>query len=218
MGQDVINATRMEFNKNKKRLETGTKGYQLLKDKRDELMRQFMEEIRQDIALWNVFTEQFQLLDAMYEERKGNIWKEELFTAMMLPQKTQNIEKITKMRMGIEMVQYRYEKKSFEYYIAYVSLHHQKELDQWLEQLVKVWDVMMELVNCEKRCQVMAQEIERTRRRVNALEHRIIPQAKENMKRIRMKLDELERGSQIRLMKRKQQMAEDDKLCYNEST
>jgi V/A-type H+-transporting ATPase subunit D len=82
------------------------------------------------------------------------------------------------------------------------------ELDSAVTQLAGVLPQMVELAELEKTCNMLADEIEKTRRRVNALEYVMIPQLEETIKYIRMKLDENERGSLIRLMKTKDMIAQ----------
>ena len=83
------------------------------------------------------------------------------------------------------------------------------DLDDAVKSLADILPDMLRLAEVEKSCQLMAAEIEKTRRRVNALEHVIIPETQENIKYITMKLDENERSTQIRLMKVKDMMLEE---------
>ena len=84
-----------------------------------------------------------------------------------------------------------------------------RSLSRSVKSLADVFPDMLKLAECEKSCQLMAAEIEKTRRRVNALEHVIIPETKEGIRYITMKLDENERSTQVRLMKVKDMMLEE---------
>ena len=82
------------------------------------------------------------------------------------------------------------------------------ELDDALEQMAKVFEDMLELAQVEKTMQLLAEEIERTRRRVNALEYVMIPELEENIRYITMKLEENENSTKVRLLKVKEMVLE----------
>lgn len=131
--------------------------------------------------------------------------------AFMAPKQRVSIGVSYKNIMSVNVPEYSFETRTsdasdmFSYGFAFTSA----DLDGAVEQLSGVFESMLKLAQMEKSCQLMAAEIEKTRRRVNALEHVMIPQLEEDIKYITMKLDENERSSQIRLMKVKDMMLEE---------
>jgi len=206
-----VNPTRMELTKLKRRLVTSRRGHKLLKDKRDELMRQFLElvrknkELREQVeAMIAAFHKNFQMAAAVSSP-------ESMREALMYPKQSVELEMTYQNIMSVNVPKFTYKMASDDptnvYPYGYVFTSG--ELDASIEALAKALPLMLELAAMEKSAQMLAQEIERTRRRVNALEHVIIPQLEITIKAIRMKLDENERGNLTRLMKVKDMMLEE---------
>ena len=173
-----VNPTRMELTRLKTRLRTASRGHKLLKDKRDELMKQFMDVVRENRALRRKVEEGL--------ERAATV----------------SLEMEFKNIMSVDVPVYQFHTNqggsgAAPYGFAATS----GELDDAVEALREVFQDMLHLAEVEKTSQLLAQEIEKTRRRVNALEYVKIPQMQETIKYITMKLDENERASTIRLMK-----------------
>ena len=206
MAATQVNPTRMELTRQKKKLATARKGHKLLKDKRDELMRQFL-----DMALSQKV--EACILSAInnFVVAKAGMSEETLHTALMAPKQEVYLETDKKNVMSVDIPVFEYKTRTadendiYSYGFAFTS----SDLDDAVKSLADVLPEMLRLAEAEKACQLMAAEIEKTRRRVNALEHVIIPQAQANIKYITMKLDENERSTQIRLMKVKDMMLED---------
>ncbi|SHH25086.1 V-type ATP synthase subunit D [Clostridium grantii] len=204
-----VNPTRMELTGLKKRLTTATRGHKLLKDKQDELMRRFI-----DLVKYN------HKLRAKVEEMLGDSFKdfvmaralmssELLEEAIAYPKEQISVEVSTKNIMSVNVPKMEFKRKLendegsiYPYGFANTSA----ELDGAIEKLYTILPTLLELAEVEKSCQLMADEIEKTRRRVNALEYMTIPQLQETIKYIQMKLDENERGALTRLMKVKSMM------------
>lgn len=204
-----VNPTRMELTGLKKRLTTATRGHKLLKDKQDELMRRFI-----DLVKYN------HKLRAEVEEMLGDSFKdfvmaralmssELLEEAIAYPKEQISVEVSTKNIMSVNVPKMEFKRKLendegsiYPYGFANTSA----ELDGAIEKLYVILPTLLELAEVEKSCQLMADEIEKTRRRVNALEYMTIPQLQETIKYIQMKLDENERGALTRLMKVKSMM------------
>ena len=211
MASSQVNPTRMELSRQKKKLLTATKGHKLLKDKRDELMRQFLELVRVNMDLRLKVEAGIQSANQNFVIAKASMSEEILHTALMAPKQNVylDVEKKNVMSVDIPVLNYKTrtsdENDIYSYGFAYTSC----DLDDAVKSLADILPDMLKLAETEKACQLMAAEIEKTRRRVNALEHVIIPQAQANIKYITMKLDENERSTQIRLMKVKDMMLEE---------
>ena len=205
-----VNPTRMELTRLKKRLVTARRGHKLLKDKRDELMRQFLEIVRQNLVLREKVEESLLKAHNSFTVASAVMSPEMLEEALMYPKKSVSLELGLKNIMSVNVPVYDFQTKSqdpseiFPYGFATTS----GELDDAVLHLSETFQAMLELAQMEKTAQMLAQEIEKTRRRVNALEYVMIPQFEETIKYILMKLDENERGNTTRLMKVKDMMLE----------
>ncbi len=206
-----VNPTRMELSKQKKRLATAVKGHKLLKDKRDELMRQFLDLIRENRQLRAKVEEGIADANKNFVLARAGMEDEEVNAAFIAPKQSVELEVGDKNVMSVEVPVFKYRTKTadendiYSYGYAFTSA----DLDSAVASLSAVFQDMLKLAEVEKSCQLMASEIEKTRRRVNALEHVMIPQTQEAIKYITMKLDESERSTQIRLMKVKNMMLEE---------
>lgn len=203
-----VNPTRMELSKLKKKLVSAQRGHKLLKDKRDELMRQFMGLIKENRQL-RTEVEAAISEAGKYMAVAGSVMqKEVLETALMMPKQEVELEVGEKNVMSVYIPVFSPKFKTgdssdvYSYGTAFTST----DLDGAVSALSEVFPKMIRLAEIEKACQLMADEIEKTRRRVNALEHVIIPETQENIRYITMKLDENERSTQVRLMKVKDMM------------
>ena len=211
MASTQINPTRMELNKQKKKLVTAVKGHKLLKDKRDELMRQFLDLARENMALRLKVEEGIANANKNFVIAKAGMSEQILNTALMATKQEVYLEAGKKNVMSVDIPVFQSQTRTadandiYSYGFAFTS----GDLDGAVKSLADILPDMLRLAEVEKSCQLMAAEIEKTRRRVNALEHVIIPEAQNNIKYITMKLDENERSTQIRLMKVKDMMLED---------
>lgn len=208
MAGTQVNPTRMELTRLKKKLVTATKGHKLLKDKRDELMRQFLEKVRENKALRERVEQGIQASNKNFLLARAGMQEEVLNTALLAPKQKVSLESGVENVMSVEIPKFTFKTRTpdendmFSYGFAFTS----SDLDDAIQSLADVFPDMLKLAECEKSCQLMAAEIEKTRRRVNALEHVMIPDLQRNIKYITMKLDENERSTQIRLMKVKDMM------------
>ena len=200
--------TRMELTRLKKKLVTAVRGHKLLKDKRDELMRQFLDLAKENMELRKAVEEGIRKANANFVTVKASIPEEALHTALMAPKQEVYLEAERKNVMSVEIPVFEYRTRTadpndiYSYGFAFTSV----DLDDAVRSLADVLPQMLELAEKEKACQLLAAEIEKTRRRVNALEHVMIPETRESIRYITMKLDENERSSQIRLLKVKDMM------------
>jgi len=205
-----VNPTRMELTRLKKRLMTARRGHKLLKDKRDELMRQFLELVRDNKALRRGVEGAISAANQHFVVARSLMQAEVIDVALMIPKQEMQLEVARRNVMSVEIPVYTAKFKSpdendiYPYGYAFTS----GDLDQSVKLLSGILGDMLRLAQCEKSAQLMAAEIEKTRRRVNALEHVLIPQLQETIRYIAMKLEENERGNITRLMKIKDMMLE----------
>ena len=205
-----VNPTRMELTRLKKQLNTALRGHKLLKDKRDELMRQFLERIRENQTLREQVEAGLQEAHGHFVLASSVMQKEVLDTALLSPKQEVYLEVSTRNVMSVDVPVFRTATRTavegdiFSYGFAFTSF----ELDDAVQRLNDLLPLMIRLAECEKSTQLMAAEIEKTRRRVNALEHVMIPRLQETIRFITMKLEENERSSRTRLMKVKDMMLE----------
>ena len=206
-----VNPTRMELTKQKKKLLSATRGHKLLKDKRDELVRQFMDLIKENMDLRLKVEKGLKAANMEFAVARAGMSEQVLNTALMATGKTLEIKQQFKNVMSVEIPEFQTKNdiKGNDIY-SYGYAFTAGDLDDAVYSLSSVFEDMLKLAQVEKSCQLMASEIEKTRRRVNALEHVIIPEALDNIKYITMKLDENERSTQIRLMKVKDMMIEEN--------
>lgn len=210
MSTKHVNPTRMELTRLKKKLITAMRGYKLLKDKRDELMRQFLELVRENKTLREKVEAGIQEANQNLVLARAGMSQEALNVALMAPKQEVSLEAETKNVMSVEIPVFHTRMRTpdpsdiYPYGLAFTSA----DLDDAIKRLSDLLPDLLRLAECEKSCQLMAAEIEKTRRRVNALEHVVIPETRQSIRYITMKLDENERSSQTRLMKVKDMMLE----------
>lgn len=198
----------MELTRLKKKLVTAVRGHKLLKDKRDELMRQFLDKVRENKALREEVETALVSANQNFMLARAGMPDEMLNTALLAPKQELTISAGTQNVMSVEIPDFDFKTRTpdqndmYSYGFAFTT----GDLDNAILSLSEVFPKMLKLAEVEKSCQLMAAEIEKTRRRVNALEHVMIPELQTNIKYITMKLDENERSTQIRLMKVKDMM------------
>ena len=198
-----INPTRMELARLSKQLDTAKRGHKLLKDKQDELMRQFILLIRKNNTLRQVVEEEmthamkaFRLANATINEN----FIEELF---ILPATNVSLDVTEKniMSVVVPVMKFDYNEEYVNAPLEYGFLNSNVPLDLSIERFTNFLPKLLELTEIEKTCQLMSEEIEKTRRRVNALEYMTIPELEETIYFIKMKLEENERAGVTRMIK-----------------
>ncbi len=197
-----VNPTRMQLSKLKKQLTTAVRGHKMLKDKRDELMRQFLDLIRETRDLREKVEAELEHCNAHFVNASAVMSKEALDAALLSPKQQIGVQIGSKNVMSVEIPQFETETRTadkgdiFPYGFAFTSF----ELDDAVTSLDTVLPDLIKLAQYEKSCELMSAEIEKTRRRVS-LEHVMIPRYQETIKYISMKLEENDRSSRTRLMK-----------------
>ena len=211
MAGTAITPTRMVLNQLKGRLKTARRGHKLLKDKRDELMRQFLDIVRRNKVLRAEVEQGLTEAFASLQVASAIMSPEMLEQALMYPRQSVELGMTFKNIMSVNVPVYDFQTKNndpseiFPYGFAQTS----GELDDALEKMARVFQDMLELAQVEKTMQLLAQEIEKTRRRVNALEYVMIPDLETNIRYVTMKLDENESSTKVRLMKVKDMVLKD---------
>lgn len=209
MAEIRVNPTRMELKKLQVRYNTARRGHKLLKDKRDELMRQFLDVVRENKALREKVEKSLLEAYKSFTVASAVTTPAMLMEALILPKKESSLGVTYKNMMSVTVPRFELDivganSDSYNYGLAFTS----GELDASLAEIGGLLDDLVKLAEMEKTAQLLAEEIERTRRRVNALEYIMMPRYLESIKTIKMKLDENERGNTTRLMKIKDMMIE----------
>lgn len=202
-----VNPTRMELSNLKKRYKIATRGHKLLKDKRDEMMRRFVDFIKENKTLReNVEVALSKAMGEFLMARAG-LSQETLESAVLMPGRQISLEVGKQNVMSVDVPVFTLKIGEGNMY-PYGLLDTTGELDEAILMLNNSFKMMLELAQKEKACNMLADEIEKTRRRVNALEYVMIPDLEDTIKYIKMKLDENDRASRTRLMKVKDMMAQ----------
>ena len=206
-----VNPTRMELTRLKGRLKTARRGHKLLKDKRDELMKRFLDVVREDRALRKKVEAALMEAHGSFTVAAALMSTEMLEQSLMYPKQSVELTMDFQNVMSVEVPRYRFQTRTSDagdvYPYGFASTSG--ALDDAVDALSGVFQDMLRLAEMEKTAQLLAEEIEKTRRRVNALEFVKIPQMEETIKYISMKLDENKRSTTIRLMKVKDMLLKD---------
>ena len=211
MANITVTPTRMELTRLKGKLKTARRGHKLLKDKRDELMRQFLLVVRENRELRRKVEQGLEEAMASMARASQLMSPEILEQSLLYPKQGVEVAVSTRNIMSVNIPQYDFRTRTaaaedvYPYGYAMTS----GELDESIDQLSAVFRDMLELARAEKSMQLMAAEIERTRRRVNALEYVMIPEMEEIIRYITMKLEENERSNTTRLLKVKDQILQE---------
>ena len=196
---EKVNATRMELLRLKKRLLLAARGHKLLKDKRDELMRLLMEIIDEVKDLRLSVESEFRNILESFVLAKAKMGPFQVEQALLMPVKKISVSVSKKNLMSVRVPEFTKEVSGG--IIPYGYLNTSGDIDISLDKFDKFIESLLILTEKEKTVQLMATEIQETRRRVNALEYKLIPSLEEAIKFITMKLDENERAGIVRLMK-----------------
>ena len=203
MPRKTVIPTRMELNKLKKKLLVARRGHKLLKDKRDEMMRQFLILIEENKILRLRVENSIKISNKNFALAQGEMTKENLDLAFMSPKQSVSIEIDYKNIMSVKVPQFKIKTRTNEKsdILPYSFATTSGSLDDAVVELSSVFGDMIKLAETEKTCHMLSTEIEKTNRRVNALEYIVIPETEENIKYISMKIEENERSNSVRLIK-----------------
>lgn len=203
-----VNPTRMELTRLKKRLKTAVRGHKLLKDKQDEMARQFMIHIKRNMELRTKV--ESMLSDALNQTAAATarMGEKQTLEALMVPVRSAELVIDTKNIMSVNVPTLKQKVSDDKLDLPYSFISSSAQLDEAVLALGDMLNDLLELAEVEKTCNMLADEMEKTRRRVNALEHVMIPQMTRDIKYITMKLDDAERSNITRLMKVKDMVIE----------
>lgn len=194
-----VNATRMELLKLKKRVKLAKRGHKLLKDKRDELMKQFLSLIHRNRELREEIEREIAVVYQNFLAARSLMLPEMLEEALMLPKARMKVDITTELIMSVQVPKITLSRAG-DSIISYGFYEVPSDLDQSLQALDNLMPKLLQLAEMEKSLELLATEIEKTRRRVNALEYVLIPELENTARFIEMKLDEMERSALTTLM------------------
>ena len=201
-----VNPTRMELTRLKRRLATAVRGHKLLKDKRDEMVRQFMIYIRRNHELRLKMEKALQNVSHHFVVARAHMGFLTMNEALLYPARSAEFEVGSKNVMSVDVPTLTYTGATADdaAQVPYSFAFTTGELDTAVTELTTCLPDLLELAEVEKTCNMLADEIEKTRRRVNALEYVMIPEMEKNIKYISMKLEENENSTKVRLLKVKE--------------
>ena len=205
-----VNPTRMELRRLKTRLKTATRGHKLLKDKSDEMIRQFMLYVRENKRLREEVEGELQASLKSFMLARAVSSDAVIEEAVLMPSTHVGLETSSKNVMSVDVPVFDIIEGEVTDLYPYSFASVSSELDTSIASLTTLLPKLLKLAEVEKTCNMLADEIEKNRRRVNALEYVMIPQLEETIKYITMKLDENERGNTTRLMKVKDMIKAND--------
>jgi len=203
----AVNPTRMELIKLKRKIATAKRGHKLLKEKRDGLMKQFLSIIKEARNLREAIEKKLSLAFKSFVFASADMRPEVMAEALAYPAKKTSLSVKTENVMSVNIPKFEY--KAIGDFLSYSLASTSAELDTALEIFSEVLEDMVKLAETEHSAKLLAQEIEKTRRRVNALEYVFIPNMEETIKYITAKLDEQERSTITALMKVKDIITEE---------
>lgn len=194
-----VKPTRMELLNLKKRVTSAVRGHKLLKDKQDGLMTTFMEIIREAKSLRREVEEKLSKAFKNFMQASSMMSPEILESALMFPSAKTELEVKTKNVMSVHIPYFTLKQEGD--ILNYGYFQTSAELDMALSVFQELMPLLIKLAQIEKQAEELAEELETTRRRVNALEHKLIPDLKETVKFISMKLAETERAGVVSVMR-----------------
>lgn len=206
MAQLQVKPTRMELSNLKKKRKVAVRGHKLMKDKRDEMVRRFILSVRRNKELRQQVEEKLGAAMQNFVLAKASMSSEAVEEALCYPARPANVTAEVQHVLSVAVPKLSLETtEGFDYPYGFMTTS--AELDGAVQSFAELMPLLMELAEVEKTCNLLADEIEKTRRRVNALEFVMIPQFDEAIHSIKMKLDENDRGNTTRLMKTKEMLA-----------
>lgn len=203
-----VNPTRMELTRIKRRLVTARRGHKLLKDKRDEMVRRFIALVRENYRLRKEVEKELGFALSGFAMARAVVEPVFMEEALLSPARSIAVDMKIDSILSVRVPRLTTMEEETQNTLSYGLAETSAQLDGAIESLVEVLPKLIKLAEVEKTCELLADEIEKTRRRVNALEYVMIPNFVETIRFITMKLDENERGNLTRLMKVKDMIQE----------
>lgn len=199
-----VNPTRMELIKLKNKLAMSRRGHKLLKDKQDELIHQFVKLVHETRDLRALVDSIMPSLVKNFSEIKQENSLVSIYEMLMIPSRNINLEFETLSIMAVEVPKITLKTSEVSSEKTYSDFSSPIEIDFIEEKINELLPNIIKLAELEQRVRIMADEIEKLRRRVNVIEHVMIPDLLVEIKRINMKLEDHERSNTVRIMKSKE--------------
>ncbi|MFH1512162.1 MAG: V-type ATP synthase subunit D [Bacillota bacterium] len=196
-----VNPTRMELTRIKRRLVTARRGHKLLKDKRDEMVRRFIALVRENYRMRREVERELGFALSGFTMARAVVEPAFMEEALLSPARSIAVDMGIQSILSVRVPKLATMEEETQNTLSYGLAETSAQLDGAIESLSALLPKLIKLAEVEKTCELLADEIEKTRRRVNALEYVMIPNFIETIRFITMKLDENERGNLIRLMK-----------------
>jgi V/A-type H+-transporting ATPase subunit D len=193
-----VTATRMTMLGLKNQAKVAKRGHKLLKDKQDGLMQEFLKIVRRAKSMRQEVESALQKANAVFLEAQALMSKPVLENTLSVPSQKLSLSVSTKNVMSVRIPQFTLQTEGNVFHYGFAQTRG--ELDIALKKFTKVFELLLQLAEIEKSAENLAFEIEKTRRRVNALEHRLIPDLEDTLKFIGMKLAETERSAIVQVM------------------
>ena len=206
MAQKTIIPTRMELTRQKKKLLVARRGHKLLKDKRDEMMKHFLKSLNTVKQVRKKVDNSLKKIQTDMQNASAQMSPNELNVALMYPKERLRVAVSYDSILNLKVPSFYINKNNNLSFCPYGLAFTYKGLDNITQKLLDLFKNMLELANAESTCRILSIEIQKTNRRVNALEHVVIPQASSTIKFITSKIEELELSTAIRLLKVKDMM------------
>lgn len=201
-----VNPTRMSLMDLKRRTTAAKRGHKLLKDKQDGLMKHFLSIIRQAKDLRAKVEEDMSTAFRSFLLASAWMTEAQLKNALSSPQASLSLSVETVNVMSVKIPRFTVHRGEFTRTYALATTN--ALLDQAVEAFEHAFETLIRLAEVEKQAENMAIELETTRRRVNALEHKMLPDLRDTVKFIKMKLDESERSAIVSVMRIKSALEE----------
>lgn len=203
-----VNPTRVNLLSLKSKLKTAQKGHKLLKDKRDGLIQRFMAIIKETEQLRARVDEKLGNAFHSYVRSSSMVNKKMLDTAFLVPGSVVSLNVSTDKIMAVSVPQFEINKSGSGF--SYGFLETQGDLDNAVRAMDDVFTDLVKLAEQEKTIERLADEIEKTRRRTNALEHVMIPNLQETIGYINLRLEEQQRDATVSSMRVKEMITEEE--------
>ena len=203
MAELNVNPTRMELRKTKAKLKTANKGHKLLKDKTNELIRNFYTVVREAKEARMGVERKLKIIFELYSQAKTRLSDSEIDLLFMLPTHVVDLNFGVSTIMNTEVPQIEVKENVLSENLPYSPLSSTSTLDKAVAMFYDVFPEIVHVAELEKSAYLLANEIEKCKRRVNAIEHIFVPKYEETISSISLKLSEAERSNTARLMKLK---------------
>ena len=197
-----VNPNRMELLKLKRRLELAIRGYKLLKDKRDALIQIFIKLVQENKETREEFDKKIR--ECMNEFLLATLYmgEDDQNSIFLFPQRKTTVKTELQIVMSVKVPRFKVKEEGKLY--TYGMIEASPELDNSLKKYHEIVPLMVKMAELDKAIILLTEEIEKTRRRVNALEYVMIPNLEDTIKFITMKLDEMARSTNSAIMRIKE--------------